>query len=49
MPFFPGEVKQAIMSTPAGVRSILDAAVSGLLQVRPSHVLSHIVSSPAAG
>ena len=35
MPFFPGEVKTAIMSTPAGTRSILDAAMAGLLQVNP--------------
>jgi hypothetical protein len=34
MPFFSAEVKHAVMSTPAGTRSILDAAVSGLLQVR---------------
>jgi len=27
-------VKHAIMATPAGTRSILDAAVSGLLQAR---------------
>jgi hypothetical protein len=33
MPYFPGEVKTAIMSTPAGTRTILDAAMAGLLQV----------------
>jgi hypothetical protein len=34
MPYFSSDVKHAIMSTPAGARSILDAAVSGLLQAR---------------